>query len=368
MGQTLSEPITEKHSSEGGDKRVIYGASCMQGWRISMEDDHTTIPEYNNTGASFFAVFDGHGGLEVAKYSGQHLYKRIMDADAFKENRIKEALKEGFLGIDIDLRADPLYETVPSGCTAVSTLITKDNVLYCANAGDSRAVLSVSGRAIALSQDHKPTNEKETLRIRKAGGHVEFGRVNGNLALSRALGDFEFKQRDDLPAEEQAVTADPDITVHNITEKDEFIIVACDGIWDCLSNQEAVNFVREGLSKKQTLKEICENIMDRCLASETDVGGFGCDNMTVVIVGLLHGKSEQEWYEDQSKSFVKTTTVAIKDNDEGEKDSEKLENDQGHLTSTSNKGDGDEDKNQLTDGVLEKPDETKSQPDKISTP
>lgn len=91
------------------------------------------------------------------------------------------------------------------------------------NAGDSRAIICTRGRAIALSQDHKPGNEKETARIEKAGGHVEFGRVNGkclkslkrqdlfiisqgNLALSRALGDFEFKANKNLPAEEQAVS------------------------------------------------------------------------------------------------------------------------------------------------------------------
>ncbi|KAI9305373.1 phosphatase 2C-like domain-containing protein [Cunninghamella echinulata] len=344
MGQTLSEPITEKHSSEGGDKRVIFACSGMQGWRISMEDDHTTIPNYNNTETSFFAVFDGHGGSEVAKYSGEHLYKRVLDADAFKENKIKEALKEGYLGIDKDLRADPLYENVPSGCTAVSTLITKDNVLYCANAGDSRAVLSVNGKAIALSQDHKPTNDNETKRIRNAGGHVEFGRVNGNLALSRALGDFEFKQRSDLPPEEQAVTADPDITVHVITDKDDFVIVACDGIWDCLTNQEAVDFVREGLSKNETLKEICENMMDRCLASETDVGGFGCDNMTVIIVGLLHGKTEQEWYEHMKGSFVKTTEVTTKD-----KNNDEVEGEDVKATPASKKNDD----TPLNDGIIE---------------
>ncbi|ORZ06622.1 phosphatase 2C-like domain-containing protein [Absidia repens] len=323
MGQTLSEPITEKHSTVGKDHRVMYAASGMQGWRITMEDAHTTIPEYKDTKTSFFAVFDGHGGSEVAKYSGEHLHHRVMDGDAFRENKVREALKQGYLGIDEDLRADPLQEHVPSGCTAVSALITKDNVLFVANAGDSRAVLCVSGRAIALSEDHKPTNDKETQRIKNAGGHVEFGRVNGNLALSRALGDFEFKQRGDLSPEEQAVTAEPDVTEHRITEKDDFIIVACDGIWDCMTNQEAVNFVRAGLGDKKDLKEICETMMDHCLASETDVGGYGCDNMTVIIVALLNGKSPEEWYDQMASSFVKTSeVVAFDDNKQSKANTE----------------------------------------------
>lgn len=69
----------------------------------------------------------------------------------------------------------------------------------------------------------------EKARITAAGGFVDFGRVNGNLALSRAVGDFEFKKSADLPPEQQIVTAFPDVAVHTITEDDEFLIVACDG-------------------------------------------------------------------------------------------------------------------------------------------
>ncbi|SAM07630.1 hypothetical protein [Absidia glauca] len=315
MGQTLSEPVTEKHTTDGKDHRVMYAASAMQGWRISMEDAHTTIPEYKDTKTSFFAVFDGHGGSEVAKYSGEHLHHRIMDSDAFRQKKVHDALKQGYLGIDDDLRADPIMEHVPSGCTAVSALITEDDDLYVANAGDSRAVLCTDGRAIALSEDHKPTNEKETQRIKNAGGHVEFGRVNGNLALSRALGDFEFKQNETLPATEQAVTADPDITEHHLTKKDDFLIIACDGIWDCMTNQEAVNFVRTGLGKKQDLREICETMMDHCLASETDVGGYGCDNMTVIVVALLHDKTSEQWYDAMATAFAPSETDAQEPNE-----------------------------------------------------
>lgn len=89
--------------------------------------------------------------------------------------------------------------------------------------------MSVGGEAKPLSFDHKPTNQGETSRIVAAGGFVEFGRVNGNLALSRALGDFDFKQNSNLDPEQQIVTADPDITVHEATPEDEFVVLACDG-------------------------------------------------------------------------------------------------------------------------------------------
>src|ERR1700712_2621080 len=97
------------------------------------------------------------------------------------------------------------------------------------NAGDSRSVLGVKGRAKPLSFDHKPQNEGEKARIQAAGGFVDFGRVNGNLALSRAIGDFEFKKSADLSPEQQIVTAFPDVITHEISPDDEFLVIACDG-------------------------------------------------------------------------------------------------------------------------------------------
>lgn len=80
-----------------------------------------------------------------------------------------------------------------------------------------------------MSEDHKPTNKEETARITAAGGFVEFGRVNGNLALSRAIGDFEFKQNYTLQPEQQIVTADPEIMTHTVDGEEEFLVLACDG-------------------------------------------------------------------------------------------------------------------------------------------
>lgn len=148
-----------------------------------------------------------------------------------------------------------------------------------------------------MSFDHKPVNKDESARIVAAGGFVEFGRVNGNLALSRAIGDFEFKQNSSLSAEEQIVTADPEIVERTIEETDEFLVLACDGIWDCLTSQQVIDFVRREIWKKTDLQKICEDIMDKCLAPESDFGGVGCDNMTMMIVGILHGKTKEEWYD-----------------------------------------------------------------------
>jgi len=310
MGQTLSEPVVDKYSSSSNDERLMYGSSCMQGWRVSMEDAHTTILRLEGKdGFSFFGVYDGHGGQNVAKYSGEQLHLRIARDEAFSLSDYKVAIKNGFLGIDNDLRRDPEYQNDPSGCTAVTALITSDDKVFVGNAGDSRAIISVDGEAKPLSFDHKPVNRSESTRIVAAGGFVEFGRVNGSLALSRAIGDFEFKQNTSLSPEYQIVTSDPEIVEHELTESDEFIVLACDGIWDCMTSEEVVDFVRREIAQGHPLDRVCESLMERCLAPDSEIGGVGCDNMTVIIVGVLNGKSRDEWYEKIKKRVGDAATT-----------------------------------------------------------
>ncbi|KAK4179326.1 phosphatase 2C-domain-containing protein [Triangularia setosa] len=306
MGQTLSEPVVEKASENGGDERLLYGVSAMQGWRISMEDSHTTVLDLlagtktakdHSSKLSFFGVFDGHGGDKVALFAGDNIHNIIAKQDTFKAGNYEQALKDGFLATDRAILNDPKYEEEVSGCTACVGLITEDKI-YVANAGDSRGVLGVKGRAKPLSFDHKPQNEGEKARITAAGGFVDFGRVNGNLALSRAIGDFEFKKSAELAPEQQIVTAYPDVVVHDLGDDDEFLVLACDGIWDCQSSQAVVEFVRRGIAAKQELDKICENMMDNCLASNSETGGVGCDNMTMIIVAFLRGRTKEEWYEE----------------------------------------------------------------------
>jgi len=250
--------------------------------------------EESNT---FFAVYDGHGGGTVAKFAGQNVHRRLVTEETYHEKEYEAAMKRAFLGTDEDLRADPARSHDPSGCTAIAALITHDNKIYVANAGDSRSVISVKGESKPLSFDHKPGNDIEKERIYGAGGYIECGRVNGNLALSRALGDFEFKKNTSMIPEKQMITADPDVLLYEISEEDEFLVIACDGIWDCLSSQDVVDFVRLHVSEGKELVEIGELMCEHCLAPDTTYrAGVGCDNMTVLIVAILHGRSKEEWY------------------------------------------------------------------------
>lgn len=265
-----------------------------------MEDAHAVVLDLEAPHGKqncFFAVYDGHGGSTVAKFAGINVHKRLVIEETYQNNDYEAALKKAFLGTDEDLLADPAHTRDPSGCTAVVALLTHDNKIYVANAGDSRSVLGVKGEVKPLSYDHKPTNEGERARISAAGGYVEYGRVNGNLALSRALGDFGFKKNYSLGPDAQIITANPDVTCHEITEDDEFFVLACDGIWDCLSSQEVVDFVRYQVSQDKELTEIGEMICEHCVAPDTSSGaGIGCDNMTVLIVAITHGRSKEDWY------------------------------------------------------------------------
>ncbi|KAJ6743848.1 PROTEIN PHOSPHATASE 2C [Salix viminalis] len=138
------------------------------------------------------------------------------------------------------------------GCTACVVII-RNNQLIVANAGDSRCVISRKGQAYNF------------------------------LNLARAIGDVEFKQNKFLPVEKQIVTANPDINIVELCDDDDFLVLACDGIWDCMSSQQLVDFIHEQLHVENRLSAVCERVLDRCLAPST-LGGEGCDNMTMIVV------------------------------------------------------------------------------------
>jgi len=174
-----------------------------------------------------------------------------------------------------------------SGCTAVVAMLA-GTTLYVANAGDSRCVVCRDGKAVEMSADHKPEDDIEMKRIKNAGGKVTAdGRVNGGLNLSRAIGDHAYKQNKSLSLPEQMISPQPDIRTHEIDpEKDSWMILACDGIWNFMSSQEVVDYVQQKIDNTPTnkLSSICEELFEHCLAPDTMGDGTGCDNMTAVIV------------------------------------------------------------------------------------
>lgn len=189
---------------------------------------------------------------------------------------------------DDDMFAMPSGDTpgVDSGTTACVAVI-KGSTIYVANAGDSRCVLCRGDSAVDLSLDHKPEDLTEKRRIELAGGRITAdGRVNGGLNLSRAIGDHFYKRNSELPLRDQMITALPDVRVEQLKAEDRFLVLACDGIWNSMSSQDVVDFVRTRLAKGLSPETICEQLCDVCLAPNTIGDGTGCDNMTAVVVLL----------------------------------------------------------------------------------
>jgi protein phosphatase 2C family protein 2/3 len=199
---------------------------------------------------------------------------------------VEEALSEGFLECDRAMQEVESMKGDMSGSTAVVVLVRWPQ-LWCANAGDSRCVAGVAGDALPLSYDHKPMDAKERQRIEAAGGFVCCHRVNGNLAVSRCMGDFSFKQNKSLSQAEQIVTCLPDIERATVGRDWDFILLACDGIWDVMSSQEVVDFVGLRVGRAEQPERICEELMASCMAPLWPPYGLGGDNMTCVLVCLL---------------------------------------------------------------------------------
>ncbi|RLN82224.1 hypothetical protein BBJ28_00011379 [Nothophytophthora sp. Chile5] len=309
MGNFLATPIIEKDTEKGEGNGVTYAIASMQGWRTGMEDAHVAEldPEGLPQGSSVFAVFDGHGGHLAAELASRKLtsgFATVMKSGVFPDGKldnadpkkIGEAMREAFMALDKDLYSTFEKEngSDQSGCTAISAFLTRTHIIV-ANAGDSRSVLAKDGRTVEMSFDHKPINVRpaassllteERKRIQNAGGLVRSNRVNGDLAVSRALGDFSYKARVDLPPEKQQVRgilfhliAEPDIEIQKIDGTEEFLVIACDGIWDVMTNDDLCGYVRQLMNNGESnLVLIAEEILDHCLRAGSR------DNMSVVIV------------------------------------------------------------------------------------
>ncbi|XP_012693545.2 protein phosphatase 1A isoform X2 [Clupea harengus] len=313
MGAFLDKPKMEKQNAHGEGNDLRYGLSSMQGWRVEMEDAHTAVIGLPRglRPWSFFAVYDGHAGSQVARYSCEHLLEHITSnpdfqgsaepqvqpdgaGDEAKEmenpsvDQVKLGIRTGFLQIDEHMRQisenrKGSGSTDRSGSTAVCVMLSPQHIFFI-NCGDSRGLLSRGGTVHFFTHDHKPSNPLEKERIQNAGGSVMIQRVNGSLAVSRALGDFDYKCVHGKGPTEQLVSPEPDVCAIERSEaEDEFIVLACDGIWDVMANEELCDFVRSRLEVTDDLERICNEVVDTCLYKGSR------DNMSVVLVCLSGG-------------------------------------------------------------------------------
>jgi len=266
----ISEPQLTKLNDKiiAHSTRLRIGYADTIGRRPSMEDEIAIVGKLRgNPSEDFVAVFDGHGGREVAEFAAKNLHT-VLVKKLDQLGDPEKSLKDAFF----DLNEQIKVTNKPGGCTALAFLAIKSKV-YVANAGDSRAVLLRDQQVIRLTTDHKPDVPEEEQRIERNGGVVTrvkskegktISRVNGMLAVSRALGDVFLQPQ---------VTCEPQIHTFEIS-KDKILIMACDGVWDVLSDEEAIKLIINESNPEQAAIKI----------RDTALSKGSTDNISVIVI------------------------------------------------------------------------------------
>ncbi|KAL1220108.1 Protein kinase and PP2C-like domain-containing protein [Cardamine amara subsp. amara] len=258
---------------------ISCGSFATCGRRESMEDTHFLMPHMcNEESIHLFAIFDGHRGAAAAEFSAQVLPGLVQSSSSRSAG---EALSQAFVRTDLAFRHE-LHSHRQSkrvsqkdwhpGCTAIASLIV-ENQLFVANVGDSRAILCRAGHPFALSKAHLAICIEERTRVIGEGGRIEWlvdtWRVApAGLQVTRSIGDDDLKP---------AVTAEPEISETILSADDEFLVMASDGLWDVVNDEEVIGIIRD------TVKE--PSMCSKRLATEAAERGSG-DNITVIVVFL----------------------------------------------------------------------------------
>uniref|UniRef100_H3CQD6 Protein phosphatase 1E n=1 Tax=Tetraodon nigroviridis TaxID=99883 RepID=H3CQD6_TETNG len=315
---------------------------AIKNMRRKMEDKHVIIPDFNTLfnvqdqeEQAYFAVFDGHGGVDAAIYAANHLHVNLVRQESFSHDP-SEALCRAFKLTDEGFVKKARREQLRCGTTGVVTFL-RGRTLYVAWLGDSQVILVRRGQVVELMKPHKPDREDEKQRIEALGGCVIwFGtwRVNGSLSVSRAIGDSEHKPY---------ICGDA-TNVFPLDGWEDYLILACDGFWDTVSPDEAVRVVSDHLQENSGDTTM---VAHKLVASARDAGSS--DNITVIVVFLrdrarrrppppaarverggeggstadIGGKSRGGWplqqcsapadlgYEDRTDSFTDRTSLSL---------------------------------------------------------
>ncbi|CAH2063106.1 unnamed protein product [Thlaspi arvense] len=280
---------------------IRSGSYADIGPKKFMEDEHICVDDLSSQvgclfelpkPSAFYAVFDGHGGSEAATYVRQNAIRLFFEDDTFPQTsevngvyveEVKSSLRNAFLQADLALAEDCSISS-SSGTTALAALIS-GRLLMVANAGDCRAVLCRKGRAIEMSQDHTPVNLPERRRVEESGGVIEDGYLNGELSVTRALGDWDMKRPH---GSKSPLISEPEIKQITLTEDDEFLVIGCDGIWDVLTSQEAVGVVKRGLNRHGDPTRCARELVMEALRLNT------FDNLTAVVVCFVTVDRDEE--------------------------------------------------------------------------
>ncbi|WZZ42582.1 hypothetical protein YC2023_038841 [Brassica napus] len=268
---SLAEKVGLGSSADSGkgkskmSKQITHGFHLLKGKALHEMEDYVVakFKEVDDNELGLFAIFDGHLSHEIPDYLCSHLFDNILKEPNFWQEPEK-AIKKAYYITDTKI-LDKASDLGKGGSTAVTAILINCQKLVVANVGDSRAVICKSGVAKPLSVDHEPNMEKDEVESR--GGFVsnfpgDVPRVDGQLAVTRAFGDKSLKMH---------LSSEPYVTMEVIDDDAEFLILASDGLWKVMSNQEAVDSVKGIKDAKSAAKRLAEEAVARKSSDDISV-------------------------------------------------------------------------------------------------
>ena len=266
---------------------MSFSAISLKGKRDQNEDKHNIILNMdkkmpNNAPINFYGVYDGHGGKFVSKFLSENL------PQFFTDKRVEYPLKKEYIDkiysyFTKSFKENYKAQTLNTGSTCLIVTHYKKNdcdFLNILNTGDSRCVLCRNNLEFPLTKDHKPNWPEEHYRIKNLGGQIVFDGFDWrikDLSVSRAFGDLDASPY---------VTNYPDIFRYKLTPNDKFFVLACDGLWDVMSNQDVINFVLEHCYDPSTCTRINKNTHVAEKLAEHAIARGSTDNVSIVVVFL----------------------------------------------------------------------------------
>ncbi|XP_059453663.1 probable protein phosphatase 2C 8 isoform X1 [Corylus avellana] len=291
--------IVVKKAKKEAFFEIQADAAEDKGSRHTMEDAWVVLLDAASDSpgklrCAHFAIYDGHGGRLAAEYAQKHLHANVLSAGLPRElldvKAAKRAILDGFRKTDEALLQESAAGGWQDGATAVCVWVLGQTV-FVANVGDAKAVVARSStvdglqnqldgvsplKAIVLTREHKAIYPQERARIQKAGGTISSnGRLQGRLEVSRAFGDRHFKK--------VGVVATPDFHSFDLTDREHFIILGCDGLWGVFGPSDAVDFVHKLLKEGLPVTAVCRRLVKEAVRERH------CkDNCTAIVIVFRH--------------------------------------------------------------------------------
>ncbi|KAI8552522.1 hypothetical protein RHMOL_Rhmol06G0273400 [Rhododendron molle] len=238
-------------------KHVTLGYHLVKGKSSHPMEDYVVaeFKQVEDNELGLFAIFDGHLSHDIPDYLRSNLFVNILNEPDFW-TETESAVRRAYRTTDTTI-LDKAVDLGKGGSTAVTAILINCEKLVVANVGDSRAVICKNGVAKQLSVDHEPSKERANIEDR--GGFVsnfpgDVPRVDGQLAVARAFGDKSLKKH---------LSSEPDVFSEIVDEDTEFIILASDGIWKVMTNEEAVDCIKHIKDARSAAKQLAEEALTR---------------------------------------------------------------------------------------------------------